>query len=55
MIAMIVGKIDEVQTGARTLGLEVATFDIRRAEDIAPAFDALKAAPTRFMSSAIRS
>jgi putative ABC transport system substrate-binding protein len=38
----IVGEIDEVQAGARTLGLEVATFDIRRAEDIAPAFDALK-------------
>ena len=34
--------MDEVQAGARTLGLEVATFDIRRAEDIAPAFDALK-------------
>jgi putative ABC transport system substrate-binding protein len=32
----------EVQAAARTLGLEVATFDIRRAEDIAPAFEALK-------------
>ena len=27
---------------ARTLGLEVATLEIRRAEDIAPAFDTLK-------------
>jgi putative ABC transport system substrate-binding protein len=35
-------EISEVQTAARTLGLEVATFEIRRAEDIAPAFAALK-------------
>jgi putative ABC transport system substrate-binding protein len=35
-------EVDEVQAAARTLGLEVATFDIRRAEDIAPAFAALK-------------
>jgi putative ABC transport system substrate-binding protein len=32
----------QVQTGARTLGLDAATFEIRRAEDIAPAFDAMK-------------
>ena len=32
----------EVQAAARTLGLEVATFEIRQAEDIAPAFEALK-------------
>jgi putative ABC transport system substrate-binding protein len=32
----------EVQAAARTLGLETATLEIRRAEDIAPAFDALK-------------
>ena len=32
----------EVQVAARTLGLEVATLEIRRAEDIAPAFEALK-------------
>ena len=31
----------EVLTAARTLGLEVVTSEIRRAEDIAPAFDAL--------------
>jgi len=32
----------EVQEAARTLGLEVATFEIRRAEDIAPAFEAFQ-------------
>src|SRR6266851_5815486 len=32
----------EIQTTARTLGLEVATFEIRRAEDIAAAFEAPK-------------
>src|SRR5215472_9738503 len=32
----------EAQAAARTLGLEVATLEIRRAEDIAPAFEALK-------------
>jgi putative ABC transport system substrate-binding protein len=33
----------EVQAVARTLGIEVAPLEIRRAEDIAPAFEALKA------------
>jgi putative ABC transport system substrate-binding protein len=32
----------EVQTAAQTLGLEVVPHKIRRAEDIAPVFDALK-------------
>jgi putative ABC transport system substrate-binding protein len=32
----------EVQAISKTLGLEVATLEIRRAEDIAPAFEALK-------------
>jgi putative ABC transport system substrate-binding protein len=32
----------EVQAAARTLGLEVVTLEIRRAEEIAPAFEALK-------------
>jgi putative ABC transport system substrate-binding protein len=32
----------EVQATARTLGLDVVTLEIWRAEDIAPAFDALK-------------
>jgi putative tryptophan/tyrosine transport system substrate-binding protein len=31
----------EVQTAARTLGFEVATFEIRRAEDIVPGFEGL--------------
>ena len=35
-------KMGEVQSTARSLGLEVATPEIRRAEDIAPAFEALK-------------
>jgi putative ABC transport system substrate-binding protein len=35
-------EMGEVQAAARTLGLEVAASEIRRAEDIAPAFDALK-------------
>ena len=36
-----VPEMDEVQVAARALGLEVATLEIRRAEDIAPAFEAL--------------
>ena len=35
-------EMGEVQTAARTLGLDIATFEIRRTEDFAPAFDALK-------------
>jgi putative tryptophan/tyrosine transport system substrate-binding protein len=34
-------EMDEVQVAARALGLEVATLEIRRAEDIVPAFEAL--------------
>ena len=41
--AFTVLEMDEVQAAAHTLGLEVATLEIRRAEDIAPAFEALKA------------
>jgi putative tryptophan/tyrosine transport system substrate-binding protein len=37
-----VQEMGEVQAGAGTLGLDVATSEIRRAEDIAPAFEALK-------------
>jgi putative tryptophan/tyrosine transport system substrate-binding protein len=33
---------NEVQATARTLGLEAAAFEIRRAEDIAPAFQAMR-------------
>jgi putative ABC transport system substrate-binding protein len=35
-------EMRETQAAARTLGLDVATSEIRRAEDIAPAFEALK-------------
>src|SRR5262249_2345326 len=35
-------EMAEVQATARTLGLEVATLEIQRAEDIAPAFEVLK-------------
>jgi putative tryptophan/tyrosine transport system substrate-binding protein len=38
----VVSEVHEVHAGARTLGLDVATLEIRRAEDIAPAFEALK-------------
>jgi putative ABC transport system substrate-binding protein len=34
-------ELTEVQAAARTLGLEVVVMEIRRGEDIAPAFDAL--------------
>ena len=37
----VVLEIGEVRAAARTLGLEVAVFEIRRTEDIAPAFEAL--------------
>jgi ABC-type uncharacterized transport system substrate-binding protein len=36
-------ELNEVQEMANRLGLEVVTCEIRRAEDIAPAFDTLKA------------
>jgi putative ABC transport system substrate-binding protein len=35
-------EMREVEAAARTLGLEVVTLEIRRAEDIAPAFESLK-------------
>jgi len=35
-------EIAEVEAAARTFGIEVAKLEIRRAEDIAPAFEALK-------------
>ena len=37
-----VREIGEVQAAARTLGLEVATHEIPRPEDIAPAFEAIR-------------
>jgi ABC-type uncharacterized transport system substrate-binding protein len=38
----VVLEMGEVQTMARTLGVEVAMLEIRQAEDISPALDALK-------------
>ena len=38
----VVSETSEVQAAARPLGLEAAIGEIRRAEDIAPAFEALK-------------
>src|SRR5262245_39624482 len=35
-------EMDEVQAAARALGLEVIRLEVRRAEDFAPAFEALK-------------
>jgi putative ABC transport system substrate-binding protein len=37
-----VKEMREVQATARTLGIEVSTLEIRRAEDIVPVFEALK-------------
>jgi len=37
-----VREMADAQAAARTLGLEIVTSEIRRAEDIAPAFEALK-------------
>jgi uncharacterized cupredoxin-like copper-binding protein len=42
-------EMREVQAMAKTLGLEVATLEIRRAEDIAPAFERSRAAGVRFV------
>jgi ABC-type uncharacterized transport system substrate-binding protein len=39
---LTVRDMDEVQGAARTLALETATFEIRRADDIAAAFEALR-------------
>ncbi len=35
-------ELGDVQAAARTLGLEVVMLEIRRAQDLAPAFEALK-------------
>src|SRR5262249_46823488 len=35
-------EMDEVQTAAKALGFDVITLEIRRAEDIVPAFETLK-------------
>jgi putative tryptophan/tyrosine transport system substrate-binding protein len=43
-VASSIGMLEmrEVEAAAHTLGLDVATLEIRRAEDIAPAIEALK-------------
>jgi putative ABC transport system substrate-binding protein len=43
-VGSLIGKLEMSEAGAaaRTLGLEVVTLEIRRAEDIAPALEALK-------------
>ena len=41
----------EVQAAADRLGVEVATIEIRRAEDIRPAFDALKGADALYLAN----
>jgi putative ABC transport system substrate-binding protein len=38
----VVSEMGEAQAAARTLGLEATTFEIRRVEDIAPTFEALR-------------
>lgn len=38
-------EVANVEAAGRTLGLEVAPLEIRRAEDIGPAFEAIKAPP----------
>jgi putative ABC transport system substrate-binding protein len=38
---VVVPEIEQVRTAAQALGLQVATFEIQRAEDIGPAFEAL--------------
>src|SRR5262245_32618782 len=38
----VVLELDELQTAARSLSLDVAIFEVRRAEDFAPAFAAFK-------------
>ena len=36
-------EVDEIKAVAHTLGIEIASLEIRRAQDIAPSFEALKA------------
>jgi putative ABC transport system substrate-binding protein len=43
-------EMSEVEVAARRLGLEAAMVGIRRAEDIAPAFEALKAQPDQVVT-----
>ena len=47
-------EMREAQVAATSLGLEAVILEIRRAEDIAPAFDASRAARRPLMSCPIR-
>jgi ABC transporter substrate binding protein len=53
-IANAVLEIGEVQAAARTLGLEVATFEMGRAEDIVPHSPRSRSAQRQFISLANR-
>jgi len=44
-----VQEIEQIQAAASTLGLDIAIFEIRRAEDIEPAFKALRDAHALFV------
>jgi len=48
-------ELGEVEAAARALGLEVITSELRRAEDISPAFDVLKGRADALLSVATRS
>ena len=51
----VVLDMGEVQTTARTLGVEVITLEIRRGADIVPAFEALKGRAEALLSFSTRS
>ena len=53
--AAAVLEMGTVQAAARKLGIEVDVLEIRRAEDIAPAFEALKGGRRHFTSVEMRS
>src|SRR5262244_3902254 len=42
VVPSVVPRVTGLAAAARTLGLDVVTSELRRAEDISPAFDALK-------------
>jgi putative ABC transport system substrate-binding protein len=44
-------ELREAQAAADRLGIEMATVEIRRAEDIRPAFDALKGAEALYLAN----
>jgi putative tryptophan/tyrosine transport system substrate-binding protein len=48
-------EVAEVEAAAPAFGIDIANFKIRRTEDIAPAFEALKGRAMHFMSLATRS